>query len=447
MLADFREMTAGWRARGLYAPDWAFWSLWCAAVAALCGLGVWLRGLSGGVVLGVAWAHCGFVQHHAGHMGYLRLQTLFECFLKGGSARWWRNRHTKHHACPNVPGALCREKATPGARAARAHAPQPSPAATPPGLRRQRRRPPHDAVPRVGPRSRKARHHPHSRTPAHPAPITTLSQRALTRASAPPAPRRKCPSACLRVQHLSFLPLLALYVPIFFVTTKKYLAHRRAPPPLPHQPPTPSPPPPDPPARDDSQPTNHNSQPSQPRNRSFKQLKLEVAALAAHWAVALWLLPPRELAVLYAVGYAVQGVYLGFFFALSHFHLPRFPGADVPWPRLQASASADWNTGSAASRLASGFLNLQIEHHFAPMIPPEKLAVIAPEARGALRHTPLLQSIDGDSERRATELRPYKSHARAGQGVLREARHPLHGVGLLEGGVQHLRRAAQDRGG
>jgi fatty acid desaturase len=51
------------------------------------------------------------VQHHFGHIGGLRdrssdvlVQSIFECFLKGGSARWWRNRHHKHHAFPNTFG-------------------------------------------------------------------------------------------------------------------------------------------------------------------------------------------------------------------------------------------------------------------------------------------------------------------------------------------------------
>ena len=213
-----------------------------------------------------------FVQHHAGHMGWIKVQIVYECLLKGGSARWWRNRHTKHHACPNVVGLDGDLRTTPFLA--------------------------WDEV---------------------------LAKRV--------------PSNLLKVQHLTFLPLLALYVPIFFVTTKKYLMHAAA------------------------------------------SLKLEVAAVALHWVLALYCLPLRQLAVLYTIGYAVQGVYLGFFFSLSHFHMPRQKGSEVPWPQIQAQSSADWSQTSPVARLISGFLNLQIEHHFAPRMPPENLSLIAPDVK------------------------------------------------------------------
>ena len=112
-------------------------------------------------------------------------------------------------------------------------------------------------------------------------------------------------------------------------------------------------------------------------------------------------------------------MYLGFFFALSHYHLPR-QSDQQPWPQLQAAASADWGQGSAVARLISGFLNLQvgpprachpphpphlhsplrpprfcrpqfslacfpivaqIEHHFAPRLSPEYMGTIAPEVK------------------------------------------------------------------
>ena len=205
-------------------------------------------------------------------MGWIKLQIVYECLLKGGSARWWRNRHTKHHACPNVVGMDGDLRTTPFL-------------------------------------------------------------------AWDPVLAKKVPSGLLGVQHLTFLPLLALYVPIFFVTTKNYLLH------------------------------------------AASKLKLEVAAVVLHWAIALYALPLRELAVLYGIGYAVQGVYLGFFFSLSHFHMPRQKGSEVPWPQIQAAASADWSQRSAAARLLSGFLNLQIEHHFAPRLPPENLAVVAPDVK------------------------------------------------------------------
>lgn len=86
-----------------------------AVVAAMCLSAVLARDYNqsaiAGVILGVAWAHCGFLQHHAGHIAVTGIrqydfiiQSFFECFCKGGSARWWRNRHSKHHAQPNRIG-------------------------------------------------------------------------------------------------------------------------------------------------------------------------------------------------------------------------------------------------------------------------------------------------------------------------------------------------------
>ena len=30
MLADYRKMTEGWNAAGLFAPSYFFWAIWCA---------------------------------------------------------------------------------------------------------------------------------------------------------------------------------------------------------------------------------------------------------------------------------------------------------------------------------------------------------------------------------------------------------------------------------
>ena len=158
LLSDFRALHESWEARGFFKPTLAFWVPWCVAVLGAVLAGARLGGVAGGLLMGVAWAHCGFVQHHAGHMGMIRTQILFECLVKGGSARWWRNRHTKHHACPNVLGKDGDLRTTP-----------------------------------------------------------FLAWDGVL--------ARKVPSPLLRVQHVAFLPLLIAYVPIFFLTTKKYLLH------------------------------------------------------------------------------------------------------------------------------------------------------------------------------------------------------------------------------
>lgn len=261
VLAEFRAMTDSWRARGLYKPDTAFWAVWCTAIVGLCALGLWVGGVVGGIILGVGWAHCGFVQHHAGHMGYLRLQTLFECLIKGGSARWWRNRHTKHHAFPNVPGVPSCTALRPQTRtrASQQEASVSSCSCRSPFLRncsvmaeaflrrgtsrclqgRTVTSGPLRSSPGIWSSQSAPRAPPLATGMSHPAhrpfQCRSSARPALRAERFPPHPPplytsgRKCPSACLRVQHVAFLPLLALYVPIFFVTTKKYIAHRSGP--------------------------------------------------------------------------------------------------------------------------------------------------------------------------------------------------------------------------
>ena len=117
--------------------------------------------------------------------------------------------------------------------------------------------------------------------------------------------------------------------------------------------------------------------------RSWAALKGEIALVVAHWALALALVPTRDLVQLYGIGYVVQGVYLGLFFSLSHFHMPRLNDPAAPWPKMQVQSTSNWSAGAPFWRLASGFLNLQIEHHWAPAMPPENLSVVAPQARNS----------------------------------------------------------------
>jgi len=264
------------------------------------------RPVLGGVILGVAWAHCGFLQHHCGHVAVsgtrsvdFLLQTFFEGFLKGGSARWWRNRHNKHHAQPNrigVDGDLATT------------------------------------------------------------PLFAWDQKLA----------KKCFSWSLAVQHLTFLPFLGAYVPVFFYTTKRFMW----------------------------------------RKNYFD----EIGVVLLHWyVVALffnlggintgmvggsttvktetqyW----HQWAVLYAIGYAVQGMYLGFFFGLNHYAEARMEGNNTSWPRWQTTTAVNWEccegTSSYATAKAwfwavtSGFLNLQVEHHFFPQMPPFAYVIAQPE--------------------------------------------------------------------
>jgi len=67
--------------------------------------------LSAGLLLGCAWAWTGWLQHYSGHVGFwgyrpadFACHLIFENLWKGGSGAWWRSRHNKHHAMPNMIG-------------------------------------------------------------------------------------------------------------------------------------------------------------------------------------------------------------------------------------------------------------------------------------------------------------------------------------------------------
>lgn len=110
--ADFNTMVASWQLRGYYRGGRFEFVCWAFVVVAIVVLAchMCLSGMvvSGGCLLGIAWAQCGFVQHQAGHLAFTGVpavdyvvQAFFESVLKGGSGRWWRRRHNKHHALTN----------------------------------------------------------------------------------------------------------------------------------------------------------------------------------------------------------------------------------------------------------------------------------------------------------------------------------------------------------
>ena len=58
--------------------------------------------------MGCCWAQGGLLQHDLGHNSIFfdckknyAAHVLFYTFLMGGSADWWKGRHTRHHASPN----------------------------------------------------------------------------------------------------------------------------------------------------------------------------------------------------------------------------------------------------------------------------------------------------------------------------------------------------------
>merc|ERR1719446_303421 len=84
----------------------------------------------------------------------------------------------------------------------------------------------------------------------------------------------------------------------------------------------------------------------------------------------------------YAVGYAWQGIYLGFFFGLSHFAVERVP-ATATWLESSMIGTIDWSGSSAFLGYVSGFLNIQIEHHMAPQMPMENLRQIRADCKAS----------------------------------------------------------------
>mmetsp|Transcript_15146 Transcript_15146/g.19639 ORF Transcript_15146/g.19639 Transcript_15146/m.19639 type:complete len:422 (-) Transcript_15146:188-1453(-) len=231
-----------------------------------------------GLIVGTAWAHCGFLQHMGGHyeMGVLSdaWQHFFEGFCKGGSSSWWRNRHNKHHAKTNVLGEDGDLRTTPFF-------------------------------------------------------------------AWDPVLAKKVPDWSLKTQAFTFIPALGAYVFIFAYTVRKYAI--------------------------------------------AKKLWFEVVLMIAHYAAFAYALSAvgcslREGLTFYATGYAFQGIYLGFFFGLSHFAVERVP-SEATWLESTMLGTVDWAGDSVLAGYASGFLNLQIEHHMAPQMPMENLRKIRADSK------------------------------------------------------------------
>jgi len=267
------EMFKKWRDEGLFEPRPIASSMYGAVIVSMIIGSVYLASVSpllAGLVVGTAWAHCGFLQHMGGHreMGSVSFawQHFFEGLCKGGSASWWRNRHNKHHAKTNVLGEDGDLRTTPFF-----------------------------------------------------AWDKTLA--------------KQVPDWSLRTQAFTFLPALGAYVFIFAFTVRKFAV--------------------------------------------VKKLWLEVSLMVAHYALfaaGLYLVgcSVGEGITYYCTGYAFQGIYLGFFFGLSHFAAERVP-SEATWLESTMCGTVNWAGSSAIAGYVSGFLNVQIEHHMAPQMPMENL--------------------------------------------------------------------------
>lgn len=150
------------------------------------------------------------------------------------------------------------------------------------------------------------------------------------------------PKKFIVVQHLTFFPLLGLYVPLFFFTTKLFMFH--------------------------------------------KKRWTEAVVSATHYAIYGYLMSQYfggsflEIVSFFFCGYIVQGIYLGFCFSLSHFAMPQIPAGedDQDWATNAVMTTLNTDPTPFLSWL-TGHLNLQIEHHLCPQMPTENLLRIKPD--------------------------------------------------------------------
>ena len=275
--SDFQHIVEGWKKKGYYDSNHDDFILWGGIVSAITYTGLVVQGagypVMGGIITGIGWAHCGFVQHHAGHLGFTGIakydhfvQDLFEGILKGGSGSWWRNRHNKHHAMPNTIG--------------------------------------YDGDLRT-------------------TPFFAWDDVLV----------KEVPTFLLRIQHIMVFPMLVLYVPLFIVTTKLFMYH--------------------------------------------KKKYFEMGLVALHY-FHFWLYCNNmyDFLLFYSIGYALQGLYIGVMFSINHMAMPRITNIEDTWFDRQLISTCNWGGNSKVAMYVSGFLNLQIEHHIAPQMPPEHYHLI-----------------------------------------------------------------------
>ena len=288
---DFQQMINSWKDRGLYSGGRLEFSVWAIAVAMGVFGGLHLLGqghpIIGGIVIGFSWGQCGFIQHHAGHLAFsgnpridFLIQSLYESFAKGGSGRWWRNRHNKHHAMPNSIE--------------------------------------HDGDLRT-------------------TPFFAWDDVLI----------KKVPTVLLRIQHLLFIPMLAIYVPVLATSVFGFVIRRRY----------------------------------------WDELGLMVMHF---WMVSQFCTNIQSLLIFYFIGYSIQGIYLGCMFGLSHYTMPRIETSDNhDWASWQYMTTCNWGVGSRFAEYFSGFLNLQIEHHIATKMPPENYNLIVDDMRSYAKRNKL----------------------------------------------------------
>merc|ERR1711871_1174199 len=281
--ADYRKLRQEWINKGYFEPNLMVAFYKWVEIFVIVAAALYIAPTSwfvGGITVGFAWTRTGWIQHDSGHVAFtgtpsvdLKIQMFFEGFIKGGSGAWWRNRHNKHHAKPNVH--------------------------------------------------------------KFDSDLNTLPFLAWDDKLA-----AKCPASLIKVQQYTYFPLLSLYVFVFFITTKLFMLRK--------------------------QPTK------------------EMVFASAHLLV--WLpfmyfglgMSAKELAGFYCVGYAFQGLYLGYVFSLNHFPMPVLHEKEdekMDWVTLQGLTTRNMEPHWFVTWF-SGDLNYQIEHHLCPQMPPYRYHLI-----------------------------------------------------------------------
>ena len=278
----FQLMVESWKDKNYYSGGKLTFIIWSLSVIAGTVLGFYLGQnciFTGGIITGLFWGQAGFIQHHAGHLGFtgipridFTIQALFESFLKGGSGRWWRNRHNKHHAMPNSIE--------------------------------------HDGDLRT-------------------TPFFAWDDILI----------KKVPTIFLRIQHLLFIPSLALYVPVLIFSVYSFII----------------------------------------KNKHWD----EIGLISIHFYIfSNFFINISSMIQFYLIGYIVQGIYLGCMFGINHYTQKRIePKHNLDWAEWQITSTCNWGGGSKFAQYISGFLNLQIEHHLATKMPPENYHLIVPDIK------------------------------------------------------------------
>jgi len=110
----FRELKRKWKKQGLFESNGSDYIYYCVIIAVYWA--AWKMTHYGyfwipAIINGINICHVGYLQHNFGHMEVTSapwtnrlMQLMTTTLLTGSSALWWRSRHTKHHASPQVHG-------------------------------------------------------------------------------------------------------------------------------------------------------------------------------------------------------------------------------------------------------------------------------------------------------------------------------------------------------